>query len=127
MMGPDSNRDMLQRTLEKLGLDIVVADHQTCVSEYSGQFDVLFFDADDGAYLSQDRIDLADKVSGRARAAGCFDRPADQQLCDLLSRQEQEYNLSGRMDLVNIVRGQERDLLCFSEGHLDGKGPEGQA
>ena len=67
-----------------------------------------------GAYLAQDRIDLADKVSGRARAAGCYNHPADQQLCSLLSRQEQEFNLSGRADLVNIVRAQERSLLCIS-------------
>jgi len=67
-----------------------------------------------GDYLRADRIDLADKVSGRARAAGCYDRPADPQLCALLAEQEQGYNLSGRIDLVNIVRSQERRLLCIS-------------
>ena len=75
-----------------------------------------------GDYLRADRIDLADKVSGRARAAGCYDRPADPQLCALLAEQEQGYNLSGRMDLVNIVRSQERRLLCISARprHEDG-------
>ena len=63
MMGPDSNRDTLQRTLEKLGLDVVVADPQTGVSAYSGQFEVLFFDADDGAFLSQDRSDSLEAPS----------------------------------------------------------------
>ena len=67
-----------------------------------------------GAYLAQDRTDLADKVSGRARDAGCFDKPANAEVCAALAEQEQQFNLAGRMDLVNIVRGQERALACIS-------------
>ena len=80
-----------------------------------------------GDYLRADRIDLADKVSGRARSAGCYDRPADPQLCTLLAEQEQGYNLSGRMDLVNIVRGQERRLLCISARPRQEEGVEQRA
>lgn len=49
-------RDTLERTLGKLGLDVVISDAQTPVSAPSGQFDMLFFDADDGAVASLDGL-----------------------------------------------------------------------
>ena len=49
------------------------------------------------------------------------------QLCALLAEQEQNYNLAGRMDLVNIVRGQERSLRCISTAPRPKEGVESLA
>jgi len=67
-----------------------------------------------GDYLAQDRTGLADQADDQARAAGCYNRRGDQQLCALFAQQESQFNLSGRSDLVNIIRAQEREFQCIS-------------
>jgi len=66
-----------------------------------------------GTYLDQGLTGLADQADDKARAAGCYDRKGDEKLCALLADQESQFSVSGRMDLVNIIRGQERSFQCI--------------
>ncbi len=49
VMNPGTGRDTLERTLGKLGLVVVVTGSAPCSEDLAARFDLVFFDADDGA------------------------------------------------------------------------------
>ncbi|SFB17274.1 Two-component response regulator, AmiR/NasT family, consists of REC and RNA-binding antiterminator (ANTAR) domains [Poseidonocella pacifica] len=60
IMAPDSGRDTLERTLIKLGLEVSISDVPPCLADPPPAFDVVFFDADDGADLGMDSLAMPD-------------------------------------------------------------------
>lgn len=60
IMAPASGRDTLERTLGKLGLDVIIAEAPPCHDDDTAAFDVVFFDADDGPEPGMDAPVLPD-------------------------------------------------------------------
>jgi len=58
LMGPSTARDALESALSKLGLTIVMTEMAQYPIETSLRYDIVFFDADDGAEHSLEGIDL---------------------------------------------------------------------
>ena len=54
IMAPDSGRDTLERTLGKLGLEVIIAEKPPGPTSCTAECDVVFFDADDGAEPGMD-------------------------------------------------------------------------
>ena len=60
VMAPDSGRDMLERTLRKLGLEVTVARALPATVGAPAPFDIIFFDADDWGEAAPGDACLAD-------------------------------------------------------------------
>lgn len=60
IMAPDSGRDTLERTLGKLGLEVIIAEALPCPTADVATFDIVFFDADDGAEPGTDSAAMPD-------------------------------------------------------------------
>lgn len=60
IMAPDGGCQTLERTLRKLGLDVTVARALPATDVTPVPFDVIFFDADDGADTTLDEFAVAD-------------------------------------------------------------------
>lgn len=58
IMNPDPGRDTLERTLGKLGLEVVAVQPPGAWSGNRERFDLVFFDADSDAYTALDNADL---------------------------------------------------------------------
>jgi response regulator NasT len=58
VMGPSTARDVLETALVKLGLTVAMTEMPSCPSETSLRYDLVFFDADDGAEPALEGIDL---------------------------------------------------------------------
>ncbi|MGY9048626.1 hypothetical protein P775_00795 [Puniceibacterium antarcticum] len=54
IMAPDAGRDTLERTLGKLGLEVIIAESPALPTDSTDIFDVVLFDADDGADTCMD-------------------------------------------------------------------------
>ncbi len=60
IMAPDSGRDTLERTLGKLGLEVIISEKPPGPNSCTAECDVVFFDADDGAEPGMDAAVMPD-------------------------------------------------------------------